>query len=175
MQDQQLLNEEELKMLASIQKVEGGFVARFSRPLKHSVEKVWAALTENDKLTRWMPNLQIEELREGGIIKFDMKDGTGTFIDIAITAFQPYSVMEFIWGNDRVRFEIYPKPEGCILILTEFIGTLTDHTSKDLSGWHVCLDVLSSLLDEHLMDFPKGEWQKWYDEYIIAIKEIELR
>jgi hypothetical protein len=36
-------------MLASIQKVEGGYVARFDRPFKHSVEKVWAALTENDK------------------------------------------------------------------------------------------------------------------------------
>lgn len=41
-------------MLASIQKVEGGYIARFDRPLKHSVEKVWAALTENDKLARWI-------------------------------------------------------------------------------------------------------------------------
>jgi uncharacterized protein YndB with AHSA1/START domain len=47
-------------MLASIQKVEGGYIARFDRPLKHSVEKVWAALTENDKLARWMSNLQVE-------------------------------------------------------------------------------------------------------------------
>jgi uncharacterized protein YndB with AHSA1/START domain len=34
-------------MLASIQKVESGYVARFDRLLNHSVEKVWAALTEN--------------------------------------------------------------------------------------------------------------------------------
>ena len=43
------LNEEELHMLAVIEKVEGGNIARFERLLKHSVEQVWAALTENDK------------------------------------------------------------------------------------------------------------------------------
>ena len=34
-------------MLASIQKVEGGYIARFDRRLNHTIEKVWAALTEN--------------------------------------------------------------------------------------------------------------------------------
>lgn len=102
-------------MLAVIEKNEGGYVARYDRPLKHSVEKVWSALTENDKLAKWMPNLQVEELRKGGTIKFDMKDGSGTFIDIEILDFQQYSVLEYTWGSDRVRFELYPKPDGCLL------------------------------------------------------------
>ncbi|WP_191566166.1 SRPBCC family protein [Metabacillus idriensis] len=160
-------------MLAVIEKNEGGYVARYDRPLKHSVEKVWSALTENDKLAKWMPNLQVEELRKGGTIKFDMKDGSGTFIDIEILDFQQYSVLEYTWGSDRVRFELYPKPDGCLLVLKEFISTPNDHTSKDLSGWHVCLDVLSALLDDRYMDFPKGEWEKWHEKYIIAVKNIE--
>lgn len=94
-------------MLAVIEKNEGGYVARYDRPLKHSVEKVWSALTENDKLAKWMPNLQVEELRKGGTIKFDMKDGSGTFIDIEILDFQHYSVLEYTWGRNRVRFELY--------------------------------------------------------------------
>jgi hypothetical protein len=52
-----------------------------------------------------MPNLQVEELRKDGSIKFDMKDGTGTFIDIKILDYQLNSCLEFNWGNDRVRFE----------------------------------------------------------------------
>jgi uncharacterized protein YndB with AHSA1/START domain len=154
-------------MLAVIEKVEGGYIARFERPLKHSVEKVWAALTENDKLSRWMPNLQVEDLRKGGLLKFDMKDGTGKFLDIEITDFQEHSVLEYTWGKDRVRFELYPKPEGCLLVLKEFIRTLTDHTPKDLAGWHVCLDVLSALLDGiYMEEFPKGNWEKWHKEYV---------
>ncbi|MDQ0900238.1 MULTISPECIES: SRPBCC family protein [unclassified Paenibacillus] len=160
-------------MLASIQKVEGGYIARFDRPLNHSIEKVWAALTENDKLVRWMSNLQVEDLRIGGNIKFDMKDESGTFIDMKIADFQPYSVLEFEWGDDRVRFELYPKPEGCLLVLKEFISALTDHTPKDLSGWHICLDMMYALLDGHFMDFPKGEWEKWYEKYKIAVSRID--
>jgi hypothetical protein len=120
-----------------------------------------------------MPNLQVEELRKGGTIKFDMKDGSGTFIDIEILDFELNSVLEFTWGKDRVRFELYPKPNGCLLVLKEFIGTLIDHTSKDLSGWHVCLVILSALLDGRLMDFPKGDWQKYYEQYAAAINELK--
>jgi uncharacterized protein YndB with AHSA1/START domain len=160
-------------MLASIQKIEDGYVARFDRSLNLSVEKVWAALTENDKLVKWMPNLQVEVLRKGGAIKFDMKDGSGTFIDIEILDFELNSVLEFTWGKDRVRFELYSMPNGCLLVLKEFIGTLNAHTSKDLSGWHVCLAVLSELLEGRFMDFPKGEWQKYYEQYAAAINEIK--
>lgn len=159
-------------MLALIDKVENGYVARYDRPLKHSIEQVWAALTENDKLARWMSNLIVEDLRDGGTIKFDMKDGSGTFIDIKILDYLEYSVLEYEWGKDRVRFELYPKPDGCLLVLKEFIGTLTDHTSKDLAGWHVCLDLLSALLDGRHMEFPKGEWEKWHDKYVIAVKQL---
>lgn len=134
---------------------------------------MWAALTENDKLARWMPNLKVVELRNGGTIQFDMKDGSGTFIDIKILDYLEYSVLEYEWGKDRVRFELYPKPDGCLLVLKEFIDTLTDHTSKDLAGWHVCLDLLSALLDGRYMEFPKGEWEKWYDNYVIAVKQLE--
>jgi hypothetical protein len=33
-------------------------------------------LTENDKLAKWFSELRVDDLREGGIIKFDMQDGT---------------------------------------------------------------------------------------------------
>jgi uncharacterized protein YndB with AHSA1/START domain len=161
-------------VLAVIEKVEGGYIARYDRPLKHSVEKVWAVLTENDKLAKWMPNLQVEDLRKDGTIKFDMKDGTGKFIDLKITDFKENSVLEYEWGGDnRVRFELYPKHDGCLLVLKEFISTLNNHTPKDLSGWHVCLDVLSEFLNGHLIDFPKEGWEKWYEKYTVAVKQME--
>ncbi|MES9673754.1 SRPBCC domain-containing protein, partial [Bacillus pseudomycoides] len=71
-------------MLALIEKIDNEYVAQFNRSLNHAVEQVWAVLTENDKLARWMPNLHIENLQKEGIIKFDMMDGSGDFIDINI-------------------------------------------------------------------------------------------
>lgn len=160
-------------MLAGIEKVEGGYLARYHRPLKHSVEEVWAALTANDKLEKWMPNLEVTDLQEGGTITFNMNDGTGSSFGMKIRDFEELAVLEYEWGDGWVRFEITPKPEGCLLILKEFIPELTDHTSKDLAGWHVCLDVFAALLEGRVMDFPKGDWEKRHDEYLIVVNEMK--
>lgn len=156
-------------MLAVIEKVEGGYIARYDRPLKHSVEKVWSALTDDAKLAKWMRNLKAGDLRKGGTMKFDMMDGS-PYIDMEILDYEPFKVLEFAWGADRVRFELYPKPEGCLLVLKEFINEVTDHTPKDLAGWHVCLYLMSEMFEErYIDDFPMGEWEAWYSKYKEAL------
>lgn len=150
-------------MLAVVQKTADGYTARFERHLKHSVEKVWASLTENDKLKKWFSELQVDDLREGGVIKFDMQDGT--FEEMTILELKPYSVLEYTWGEDQVRFELYPDSQGCRLVLIEKINKLTDHTPKDLAGWHVCLDVIQALLDDAGELSRKEEWETQYEEY----------
>lgn len=161
-------------MLAVIEKVDGGFIARYDRPLNHSIAKVWSALTQNEKLGKWMPNLQVEDLKNGGIIKFNMNDGTGASFDIKIRDYKENEVLEYDWGDGWVRFELYPKPEGCLLVLKEFIRTMNDHTSKDLAGWHVCLDVMTDLLEgQDNAEFPKGNWEKWHKKYVISVEQVK--
>ncbi|MED3654373.1 SRPBCC family protein [Heyndrickxia sporothermodurans] len=151
-------------MLASIQKVEDHYFARFERQLQHSVEEVWAMLTDNEKLSKWFSELRVKDLRKGGIILFDMQDGT--FEEMEITELEMYSVLEFTWAEDKVRFELYKENDGCLLILNETINKMTNHTPKDLAGWHVCLDVISALLDGRTIESRKEEWEKWYEKYI---------
>jgi len=157
-------------MLADIQKADEGFTARFDRHLKHSVENVWAYLTENEKLAKWFSELSVDDLREGGSIKFDMQDGT--FEEMKITALDTCSVLEYTWGEDLVRFELYPEAEGCLLVLKEYITKLTSHTPRDLAGWHVCLDVIAALLDEREIPSRQEEWKKWYEQYVKAVETI---
>lgn len=150
-------------MLAVVQQVQNGYVARFERHLNHSVEKVWASLTENDKLAKWFSELQVVDLREGGIIKFNMLDGT--FKEIEIIELKMYSVLEYTWAEDRVRFELYPESDGCRLVLIEKINKITSHTSKDLTGWHVCLDIINALLDGRTIESRENEWKTWHEKY----------
>ncbi|WP_103110827.1 SRPBCC family protein [Brevibacillus reuszeri] len=157
-------------MLAGIQKTDEGFTARFDRHLKHSVESVWAYLTENEKLATWFSELSVDDLREGGSIKFDMQDGT--FEEMMITALETCSVLEYTWGEDLVHFELYPEAEGCLLVLKEYITKLTSHTPRDLAGWHVCLDVIAALLDEREIPSRQEEWKKWYEQYVKAVETI---
>jgi uncharacterized protein YndB with AHSA1/START domain len=151
-------------MLAVLQQSENGYTARFERHLKHSVEKVWASLTENDKLSKWFSELRVDDLREGGVIKFDMQDGT--FEELAIIELKTHSVLEYMWGEDRVRFELYPESDGgCRLVLIEKINKMTDHTPKDLAGWHVCLDVFKELLDGRTLESRETVWKSMYEKY----------
>ena len=158
-------------MLAEIQKVENGHIVRFERNLKHSVEKVWSMLTENEKLSKWFSELRVDDLRKGGIIKFDMQDGS--FEEMEILELKMHSVLEYTWGEDIVRFELYPDPEGCRLVLIEKIKKMTNHTPKDLAGWHVCLDVIHALLDGRTIESREDEWKKWYEKYVRAISELQ--
>jgi len=157
-------------LLATIQQAQNGYIARFERHLKHSVEKVWALLTENDKLDKWFSELKVDDLRKGGVIKFDMQNGT--YIDLEILELNMYSVLEYTWGEDIVRFELYPESAGCRLVLIEKITSITGHTSKDLAGWHVCLEVINALLDGRIMESRENEWNVWHQKYVQLIENL---
>ncbi|QWH12209.1 SRPBCC family protein [Bacillus mycoides] len=157
-------------MLAQIEKQTDGYIIKFERQFPNTIEEVWSVLTENSKLKKWMSNLQIENLKTGGIIKFDMMDGS--FLNIDILECQLNSVLEFTWDKDRVRFEIHKEENGSLLLLKEYIHELTDHTPKDIAGWHICLDLFSSVLEEEEKEFSKNEWQQWFEKYKDKIQEV---
>jgi uncharacterized protein YndB with AHSA1/START domain len=159
-------------MLAVLQANQSGYTARFERHFPHSVEEVWSYLTENEKLAKWFSELRVDDLRAGGIIQFVMPDGT--FLELPIIEMSTHSVLEYTWGEDRVRFELYPESEsgGCHLILIEMINKLTDHTPKDLAGWHVCLEVIAALLDGKTVESRKEVWKIWHEKYVELIKNF---
>ncbi|OUB86733.1 SRPBCC family protein [Bacillus wiedmannii] len=157
-------------MLAVIDKQGNEYVVQFERYFSYSIEEVWSVLTENSKLKKWMSNLQIESLKTGGIIKFDMMDGS--FINIDILECQVNSVLEFTWDKDCVRFEIHKEESGTLLLLKEYIHVLTDHTPKDIAGWHICLDLFSSVLEGKEKEFSKDEWQQWFEIYKDKVLEV---
>lgn len=160
-------------MLALIEKVENNYTARYERYLKHSVEEVWSYLTDNDNLPKWFSELRVDELRKGGVIKFDM--GDGTFEELTILDLELNSVLEYTWGEDIVRFELSEEADGCLLVLLEKINTITDHTPRDLAGWHVCLDVIEFLLDGRTIESREEEWKKWYEKYIQAVAQVKSK
>ncbi|HEY4391721.1 MAG TPA: SRPBCC family protein [Paenibacillus sp.] len=157
-------------MLADIGVHEDGYMACFKRHFSHSIAEVWSCLTENEKLKQWFSELQVDELRKGGMIRFNMQDGT--YIELEITELKMHSVLGYTWGEDRVRFELYPESDGCRLLLIEKLSQITDHTPKDLAGWHVCLDVIQVLLGEKTIESREEEWKIRYREYSELISEL---
>ncbi|WP_187119003.1 SRPBCC family protein [Bacillus marasmi] len=159
-------------MLADIIKKDTGCIVRFERMLNHSAEEIWPWLTENERLPQWFPELRIETLQKGGRIKFDM--GDGSFEEMVILDLEIFSMLEFTWGEDTVRFEITKKDKDHQLTLIENINKITNHTAKDVAGWHVCLDVIEHLLNgEGIQSVSRMDlWKTYYGQYDQKITEI---
>ncbi|MFD1134848.1 SRPBCC family protein [Paenibacillus urinalis] len=160
-------------MIAQIQRNESGYIAQFKRELNHPAYKVWAMLTDNKRLKEWFPELEVKELGTGGMILFDMQDGT--YEEMPILDYVEGKVLEYVWGEDKVRFEIHADDMGetSTLLLSEKITLLTDHTPKDLAGWHVCLDAIETLLNGRALTESKEEWDLWYPQYVEALKPFQ--
>jgi hypothetical protein len=80
-----------------------------------------------------------------------------------------FAVIQKVEDGYIARFERhfkYPEPQGCRLVLQRKIQTITDHTSKDLAGWHVCLDVIDVLLNGKTITSREEQWKAVYPEYV---------
>jgi Uncharacterized conserved protein len=159
-------------MLATISQDGIGYTVTFERRLNHPKEEVWSYFTDNDKLPKWFSELRAEDLREGGHLSFNM--GDGSYEKMTITACEPQSVLAFTWGEDMaVRFEFHEEDGGCRLWLIENVYEPSEHTPKDLAGWHVCLDVITSLLDNgRPLVNRREDWEHWYLKYADALQRL---
>lgn len=157
-------------MIADINKDDDGYLVKWERNLNHSVESVWAMLTDNERLEKWFDELRAGDLRQGGFMKFYVPDVMDEKLEIM--EYEAKSVLEFDWFGDVIRFELHPKNEGCALILLEKVKTITEQTKKDLAGWHVCLDVIIALLDGEPIQ-RDDEWKYWHEKYTEKLGEFE--
>ena len=156
-------------MIASIKRLDNGYLAKYERPLNHGVDAVWAMLTDNTQLARWFEELQVGDLRQGGFIKFNAPGVIDE--NLMISELVPFSVLEFDWFGDVVRFELHPDGENYVLILKEQLNSLSEQTKMDLAGWHVCLDVIHALLNGQIIDRDE-EWKIWYAQYTREIDAL---
>jgi uncharacterized protein YndB with AHSA1/START domain len=116
----------------------------FTRRFAHPQEKVWRAVTEPEHRAAWFPQEIIGEFRAGAALRFVTSPDDG--FDGAMVVFEPPSVMELMWGTDRLRVELRPDGAGTVLTLTDTITEL-GKAARDGAGWHECLDRLEADLD----------------------------
>ncbi len=120
---------------------DGRWVLRFERRLTHPVEKVWRAITEPAELSGWFPADMEMDLQEGGKILFVFREGEGPTQDGSIVELDPPRVFAYTWGDDLLRWELWPEDGGCRLVFTH---TFDDRPSAAsfAAGWTICLAAL---------------------------------
>jgi uncharacterized protein YndB with AHSA1/START domain len=143
----------------------------FVRILSHEPPVVWAALTDPAQLDEWAPFRADHALDETGPAILTMIDGADEvpLRATVIRADEP-TLLEYIWGDDVLRWELAAKDGGTRLTLR--------HTTAERSGvpmaaagWHLCLDVMSLSLDGEPIGAIRGReaadfgWQRLRDAY----------
>jgi uncharacterized protein YndB with AHSA1/START domain len=135
---------------------------RFERRYRATPEELWSALTEPERLTRWLANVAELELRLGGrfllVWQEDDQQTDGTVLDL-----EPGRVLELGWTypdepESAVRFELRPDGDGTVLVL-DHRGLPPRAIAGYGAGWHSHLDSL----DAHLAG-GTADWSARFQE-----------
>jgi uncharacterized protein YndB with AHSA1/START domain len=150
---------------------EGGWTLVFVRELRHPPQNVWAALTEPDQLREWAPFTADRDLTSIGDATLTMIDArTSVELGATVRRAEPPTLLEYVWGDDVLRWELAATDSGTRLTLR--------HTTKDrdavpkaAAGWHICLVVADRLLEGQPIGAIRGQdamnygWQELRDAY----------
>lgn len=165
----------------SAQQTDDGWTLTFRRELAHPPEKVWSALTDPIEISEWAPFNASRNLAEPGDMTLTMVAGAATSeddIELTSTVIESKAplVLEYLWGTERLRWELVPTDTGTLLTLRHTTDQ-SQNLSKMTAGWHLCLDVMDLYLDGHPIGRIAGEdarnhgWEQLDDAYaeVLAI------
>lgn len=139
---------------------------RFVRWLAHPPVKVWRALTEPDHLAAWFPTTVEGELAAGSELRFGFREVQAPPFEGRMLAFDPPALMELMWGDERLRFELTADGTGTLLTFTASFAEL-GRAARDGAGWHVCLDLLGYDLGDMTAPWQQNQrWSEVHREYV---------
>lgn len=140
---------------------------RFERVLPGPVERIWAYLTEQAKLRKWLASARTAIRSEGPVVLTwnhselsphveptpeRFKQYQGEVTRWRVTHFEPQRLLRCIWnegseGESEVTFELTPRGDEVLLVVTH--ERLTDRSAlvDVASGWHTHLAILSDNLE----------------------------
>jgi uncharacterized protein YndB with AHSA1/START domain len=153
---------------------DGRYILRYERRLQHPIEKVWAALTEPDRMEEWWARAEVE-LAEGGRARLEWLNGDAV-AEGRISRLEPPHTIEFDTDiHGRLLWELQPDGDATRLTLTVTAELPDDHLASVRAGWHSHLDFLEDALDGRPVDWPnwpKDVWEKHNAAYEASMRPI---
>jgi len=150
---------------------------RIERLLPGPIERVWSYLTESDKRGQWLASGEMD-LRVGGRVEHVFNNNELTEQDDPappkyaahagevrmqgkIIATEPPRLLSYTWGGDfadgsEVRFELTPRGDQVLLVVTHRRLAAHDELIGVSAGWHTHLDILADRLAGRT---PAGFWK----------------
>ena len=141
------------------------------REYRHPPEKVWQALTDPAHLRQWAPFEADRSLGTVGPVKLTTVGAPTPLIsETTVKRADASKLLEFNWGGQDIRWELEPIGEGGTR-LTLWHSIDRRYIAMGAAGWHICIDVLDSLLADQPIGRIAGRdamtfgWQRLHTEY----------
>ena len=138
----------------------------FRRLYDFTAEELWSALTDPDRIGRWLATAARFDREAGGQVELVFGDWSGDQRACGrILTWDEPRVLEYEWrfpGEDEsiVRFELHPQEFGTLLVLDHRqLGRAAG--SGYGAGWHAHLDALSGVYD-----FSDAAWTRRFEELL---------
>lgn len=134
------------------------FELRCERVLAHSIERVWAAISEPGAIAQWLAPADLDP-RPGG--RYRLAFSETDVVETSLAAFDPPRLLAFRWiGDGRdlglVRWELEDLGGWTRLVLTHaYTGA---ERAEFMAGWQAHLLQLDAALDGAPIPFPSAFW-----------------
>jgi uncharacterized protein YndB with AHSA1/START domain len=166
-----------------LEQVAGTSVIRIERSFSHPVERVWAALTEPQRLVDWwcgMVEVLEVELVNGGrfVVRWlpeladdiDARSPDEPLVteDTVLQVDPPRLFEHTLDGSPEsiVRWELRPDGDGCRLFLTHTVAPAKAAEAQSfLEGWGMCLGFMERALDGDPVGLPGLPLQEMIDRF----------
>jgi uncharacterized protein YndB with AHSA1/START domain len=155
---------------AKVQKEGDRWTLVLVRELRHPPPLVWQALTDPAHLSEWAPFDADRNLAAVGPVRLSTVGAPAPVVaESTVKRAEAPKLLEYGWGGNDIRWELEPIGGGTRLTLWHNIDRR--FISWGAAGWHICLDVLRSLLAGEPLgrivgaEAMKFDWQRLNHEY----------
>lgn len=161
--------------------IDGGYEIRFERRLRHSPQRVWAALTTPQGLAYWLAEAVIDP-RPGGHMDLNFRQpATEKFPDTPevrrqaneVLAFQPFTRFEHTFGgaDSVVSWRLAPDGDGTHLTLIHRMPREWEsNIANTLAGWHHHIEGLDDAARGAAHPWRWPRWTALRDAYAATVE-----
>jgi len=161
--------------------IDGGYEIRFERRLRHSPQRVWAALTTPQGLACWLAEAVIDP-RPGGHMDLNFRQpATEKFPDTPevrrqaneVLVFQPFTRFEHTFGgaDSVVSWRLAPDGDGTHLTLIHRMPRdWESNIANTLAGWHHHMEGLDDAARGAAHPWRWPRWTALRDAYAAAVE-----
>jgi uncharacterized protein YndB with AHSA1/START domain len=141
--------------LGKVTREADGFQVRFEREFRHSIDKVWQAITDPEKLKYWFTDIDLE-LKAGGKMTVYFRDKDKSSSQGKIIAVEKPHRFVWTWEHEQAVWELFSEGANRCRVILTYSKLEENFAEKAPAGFHLLLDRLADALEGSQKIHPFG-------------------